>query len=101
MLFCFVSIALIAVAQFIDSGDFSFIEGDAPNQRPLLDDICVEIVPPGFPGIAEVVVSTTDASAIRMCRNSVATVYSELFAISPMLYVHKRCLYISTPVSSL
>ena len=59
----------MAVAQFIDSGDFLFVEGDAPNQRPLLDDICIEIVPPGFPGIAQVVVSITDASAIRMYRN--------------------------------
>ena len=63
------------MAQFIDSGDFSFIEGDAQNQRPLLDDICVEIVPPGFPGRAQVVVSTTDASAIRMYRNCSYSVY--------------------------
>jgi hypothetical protein len=56
----------MAVAQFIDSSDFLFVEGDAPNQRPLLDDVCVEIVPPGFPGIAQVNVFTADATTTRM-----------------------------------
>ena len=61
------------MAQFIDVGDFFFVEGDAPNQQPLLNDICVEIVPQGYPGVAQVVVSTTDGTATRMYY--VATVY--------------------------
>ena len=61
---CF-SVALVAVAQFIDVGDFFFVEGDAPNQQPLLNDICVEVVPPGYPGIAQVIVSTNDETATR------------------------------------
>ena len=62
----FFSAALVAVAQFIDVGDFFFVEGDAPNQQLLLNDICVEIVPQGYPGVAQVVVSTTDGTATRM-----------------------------------
>ena len=53
------------MAQFIDVGDFFFVEGDSLNQRALLDDICVEIVPPGYPGIAQVVVSTNDETTTR------------------------------------
>ena len=54
------------MAQFIDAIDLIFREGDSPNFLSLNnDDICVEIAPPGYPGIAQVTVSTTDNSATR------------------------------------
>ena len=62
--------ALVAVAQFIDVVDLIFREGDSPNLLQLFDDeICVELVPPGYPGVAQVMVNTTDDSATRMINN--------------------------------
>ena len=75
---CFVSppAALVAVAQFIDTIDLIFREGDSPNQLPLVnDELCVEVVPPGYPGVVQVTVDTTDDSATRTISNYTHVMY--------------------------
>lgn len=60
------SAVLVAAAEFIDAVDLIFREGDSPNQLPLInDELCVEILPPGYPGVVQVAVNTADDSATR------------------------------------
>ena len=54
-----------AVAQIVDPVNLIFVEGDSPNERSLNNSLCVEIVPPGFPGFAQVTVSAFDELATR------------------------------------
>ena len=57
---------LTAVAQIMSPDNLFIIEGDSPNVQTLDDgELCVEIVPSGFPGFAQVTVSASDDSATR------------------------------------